>query len=104
MAKRRPSRGLGHVSKKHDLYAENMMNEYERSRGVALKAAREGDCKRALDEVVYAAWARGKAEAHHGSTKPTSPRERTYPTRFSRGGPKVVADDLGYVFARCARW
>lgn len=102
MAKRRRN-GLGHASKKHEQYAENMMDAYERSRSVAINAAREGNCARALDEAVYAAWARGMAEGHHHSTKPTKPNERTFPTRFSRGGPKVVQDDLGYVFSRCSR-
>ena len=101
--KKRRTAGLGHTSKKHELYAENMLDAYERSVGKANAFAREGNCRRAISEAVYAAWARGQAEAHHGSTPPTKLNSRTHPTRFSRGGPMVAEQDLGFVFSRCAK-
>lgn len=102
MKKRRPSRGLGHSSKKHDLYAENALDASERAAGAANKFAREGDCKRAMEEAIYAAWLRGSAEAHHGSTPSPKLNSRTHPTRFSRGGPGIAAEAVGYTLQRCA--
>lgn len=100
--KKRRSRGLGHASKKHDLYAENALDASERAAGAANKFAREGDCKRAMEEAVYAAYLRGAAEAHHQSSAPARLKERPHPTRFSRGGPGIAQEAVGYALSRCS--